>query len=185
MNYGLPTSVEINGKEFAIRSDYRAALDIMACMVDPDLSETDKAEAVLIIFYEDYDLLEDADIAPALKECVNFIRCGEDEPEGKQTKLIDWEQDIKLVIAPINRVAGCDVRSMEYLHWWSFMAYFQEIGDCLFSQVVAIRNKKAMGKTLDKMDREFYNRNRAIIDFKHKYTEADNALLENWVKGVQ
>mgnify|MGYP000333846925 CR=1 FL=1 len=39
MSYGLPKSVEINGKEFAIRYDYRVILDIFEAMNDPDSSE--------------------------------------------------------------------------------------------------------------------------------------------------
>ena len=42
MSYGLPKSVEINGKEFAIRYDYRVILDIFEAMNDPDSSEEDK-----------------------------------------------------------------------------------------------------------------------------------------------
>lgn len=34
MSYGLPKSVEINGKEFAIRYDYRVILDIFEAMND-------------------------------------------------------------------------------------------------------------------------------------------------------
>ena len=49
MSYGLPKSVEINGKEFAIRYDYRVILDIFEAMNDPDSSEEDRALDVLQI----------------------------------------------------------------------------------------------------------------------------------------
>ena len=55
MSYGLPKSVEINGKEFAIRYDYRVILDIFEAMNDPDSSEEDRALDVLQIFYIDFD----------------------------------------------------------------------------------------------------------------------------------
>ena len=40
--------------------------------------------------------------------------------------------------------------------------------------------KKAKGKSLDKSDREFYRKNRDIIDIKHTYSEAENKLVSFW-----
>ena len=37
----LPTSVDIDGTEYEIRSDYRAALDICMAMSDAELDEQD------------------------------------------------------------------------------------------------------------------------------------------------
>ena len=51
MIYDLPTAVEINGTEYEIRSDYRAILDIIAAVSDPELSEEEHAVAALDIFY--------------------------------------------------------------------------------------------------------------------------------------
>ena len=34
----LPTTVEVAGHSFAIRSDFRAVLDALAAMTDPDLT---------------------------------------------------------------------------------------------------------------------------------------------------
>ena len=49
--WSLPTSVNVNGTEYEIRSDYRAVLDILTALVDSELDEQDKAEASLRIFY--------------------------------------------------------------------------------------------------------------------------------------
>ena len=70
---------------------------------------------------------------------------------------------------------------MTYLHWWSFLSAYMGIGDCLFAQVVAIRDKKARGKKLDKADREFYRRNQDIIDIKKPLTEAEREILKEWM----
>lgn len=45
MNWGLPTSVEIGGESYEIRTDFRVILDIFVMLSDPDLSGTDRAEA--------------------------------------------------------------------------------------------------------------------------------------------
>ena len=75
---------------------------------------------------------------------------------------------------------GFEARSVEYLHWWTFLAAYMEVGDCLFAQVVSIRNKKARGKKLEKYEQQFYREHRAMVDLKPKVTEAEKNLFELW-----
>ena len=52
-DYELPTSANIDGKDFKIRSDYRVMLDIMSAFNDPNLSDKEKIMAGIEIFYVD------------------------------------------------------------------------------------------------------------------------------------
>lgn len=179
--YALPTSVDVNGKTYQIESDYRAVLDILAALSDNDLTMEERAAAALDIFYPDFDDMPLSDYEEALRQCYRFIDHGQNPNEQKkQPVLMSWEQDFDMIIAPVNRIAGCEVRAMEYLHWYSFLSFYQEIGDCLFAHVVSIRDKKARGKALDKQEREFYKRNRDIIDLKTTYTDAEKDILAAW-----
>ena len=59
-----------------------------------------------------------------------------------------------------------------------------EIGDCLFSQIVNIRQKKAKHKKLEKWEKEFLNANKDLITLQKKISveqkkEMDN--LEKWL----
>lgn len=181
MNFSLPTSVEIQGTEYAIRSDYRCILEICTAVSDPELSNDEKVFAALTIFYPDFEEMPPDCIQEAIERCFWFINGGETEPDKRKApKLVDWEQDFQYIVAPINRVLGCEVRSVEYLHWWSFLSAYMEIGDCTFAQIVNIRDKKARGKSLDKTEREWYRRNRQLVDFKHKYTDTDQDLMREW-----
>ena len=186
MSYGLPKSVEIDGQEFSIRYDYRVILDIFEAMNDPDSSEEDRALDVLQIFYVDFDELTDYDTA--MKEVFRFINGGEEPREQRGPHLVDWPMDFPRIIAPVNRVLGYEARAVDYdietntggVHWWTILSAYAEIGDCLFAQIVRIRDKKAKGKPLDKSDREFYRKNRDIIDIKQKYSEEENDLVNLW-----
>lgn len=184
MIYDLPTSVEVEGVEYAIRSDYRPILDICIALNDPDLNDNERFFVVLGIFYPDFDDMPTEHYEEALRECFRFINGGEDEEptQQKSPRLVDWEQDFSLIAAPVNRVLGKEVRSVEYLHWWSFVSAYQEIGgDCTFAQVVSIRDKQARHKPLDKSDKEWLRRNRKLVEFKKKYTEAEENLLKEWI----
>ena len=175
----LPTALTVGGKEYAIRSDYRVALDILLALTDVELSDTDKALEAIECLYVDEIPAEH--LQEALEKCYWFIRGGEEVREQNQPRLVSWEQDFNLIAAPISKVVGQDIRGMEYLHWWTFLSAYMGIGDCLFAQIVGIRDKKARGKALDKVDREFYRRNRDLIDMKTKTTEAEDAILNSWI----
>lgn len=180
--YELPKTVEVGGKEYPIRSDYRAVLDILTALSDPEMSDLDKAVVMLGIFYEDEIPQQLAQ--EALNKCGWFINCGQVETKKKNDrKLMDWEQDFQYIVAPINNAAGCDVRGLPYMHWWTFMGYYMDIGDCMFAQIVAIRKKLKTGKKLEKHEKEFYRDNREIIDFRTKYTEAENEFLSKLLGG--
>lgn len=169
----LPKSVKVNGKEYRIRSDYRAVLDILCAINDPDIvdgmSEEEKNleiyTTILAIFYEDFDYLPIEDWEEALKTAKEFIDCGF-KGDKKKPQLMDWKKDAKILIPAINKVAHEDIREKEYMHWWTFMGLFMEIGESLFSTVTNIREKKSKGKKLDDWEKEFYLCNKEIVDLK-------------------
>ena len=178
MNYGLPTSVYIDETEYKIRSDYRAILDIFSALADPELTQEDKVIVAVNIFYED---IPDIELwGQALKEFSLFVNMGEEEPLRKLPKLMDWKQDFKYIIAPINRVIGKEIRSLDYVHWWTFLAAYYEIGECTFSQIVSIRDKLVKNKPLEKWEREWYRSHKEMVDFKTVFTEAEEDLLKQW-----
>lgn len=181
MMYDLPTSLVVCGVPYEIRSDYRAVLDICAALSDLELNWEDKALVALNILYPGFNEMPVEHYKDAIKQCFWFINCGNyEEPTRKAPKLMDWEQDFQYVVAPINHVIGAEIRSVEYLHWWSFISAYYEIGDCTFASIVRIRDKKAKGKPLDKQEREWYNQNRHMVDFKNKYSDQENEVLKAW-----
>ena len=181
MMYELPTSLVICGVTYEIRSDYRAVLDICTALSDVELSDQERSLAALNIMYPDFEDMPVEHYAEAIKKCFWFIDCGSEEDQTRKAqKLMDWEQDFQYIIAPINRIIGAEIRAMDYLHWWSFISAYYEIGDCTFAMIVRIRDKKARGKPLDKQEQEWYNRNRHMVDFKRSYTETEKDTLKVW-----
>lgn len=177
----LPTSVEVDGTEYEIRSDYRAVLDVCIALNDIELEEQERVFVLLDIFYPGFSEMPHEHYEGALKKCFWFINCGEEQTAQKTLKLMDWKQDFQYITAPINRVTGKEIRSVEYMHWWTFISAYREIGDCMFAQIVRIRDKLARGKALDKSDKEFYRQNRTIVDLKNQYSAEDEAVLDKWL----
>lgn len=181
MNWELPESVEVQGVTYPIQTDYRCILDILTDLSDPEADGQDRSAALLVGLFPGFDDMPPEHWEDAIKAGMWFINGGgDDTPQPKSPRLVDWSQDYPLIISPINQIMGREVRSMEYCHWWTLLAAYGTIGDCTFAQVVRIRDHLARGKKLDRQDREWYRKNRHLVDFKRKYTSADEALMKEW-----
>lgn len=173
MIYELPKSLVVNGVEHPIRYQYTAVLDIISALNDPDLEDREKVYVFLYILYEDFEDIPESDYGEAFKVGQEFLDNGVEEEKRDNVKRVDFEQDARLLIPAINRVAGREIRLDPDIHWWTFLGWFMEIGDCTYSQVLNIRNKKASGKPLEKWEQEFYSKNRKIVDIQVRLSEEE------------
>jgi hypothetical protein len=181
----LPTSLNVNGVERAIRSDYRVALLIFHAFNNPELSDWEKAIIMLDCLYENAKEIPSDDIEEAINKAVWFLDGGVTDRETKYRstkKVLDWEQDEQMIFSAVNKVAGKEVRALEYLHWWTFLGYFNEIGEGLLTTVINIRHKKNKGKKLEKYEQEFYRENKHLIDIKEKLSAEEQAEKERLLK---
>lgn len=171
----LPKALQVGEKSFSIRSDYRVALLIFEAFDDPDLNDTEKMLVCLNCLYE---TIPD-DVTAAYERAVWFLDGG-DTVRHKQYshKVIDWKQDESMLFAAVNRVAGTETRSAEYLHWWTFLGYFSCISECLYADVLSLRTKRAKGKKLEKHEREFIRENKEIIDITPRLSAEELAEVE-------
>lgn len=179
----LPKALEVGGKSWEIRTDYRAILDIINGFDDPDFDDLDKWLTCLTILYVDFEQMAPSDYKEAAEKAREFIDMGEEPKENQKVKprTMDWEQDASLIIPAVNKVIGHDVRGDEYMHWWTFLSAYMEIGECSYTHVLNIRNKKAKGKKLEKWEEEFYRNNIDLVKLKTKLSQEEieeQALLE-------
>lgn len=176
----LPTSLNVGGKNYKIRTDYRVILDILASMNDPDIFEPgmsqeemqqEKVMTMLQILYIDFDSIPSRDWKEAAEKACDFIDCGIKDDGKSKPRTMDWEQDAPLIVPAINKSVKIDVRSVKYMHWWTFFGLYMEIGESTFSTVVSIRDKKRRGKKLEKWEQEFYRNNKHLVDLKARRIE--------------
>lgn len=170
----FPTSLNIGGVDYEIRTDYRAVLDLFAALSDPELTDNDpqitaymQSRIIMEIMFPDCDNIPMEHWQEALNKVSEFIDMGISD-DCKKPKTMDWEQDAPILIPAINKVLNCEIRAQKYIHWWTFLGAYMEIGESLFSNVIHIRQKKAKGKKLEKWELDFYKENQSLIDFKQK-----------------
>ena len=178
--WSLPEHADINGKRHPIRSDWRAALEVLGILGDPELRDDERGALAFMVFYPDCDEFAQEDMEPARDFLLWFLKGGDADAQPPKAKLADWEQDAPIIIGAVNRVLGYEARSAENLHWWTFLAAYMEVGDCLFAHVVSIRNKLARGKKLEKHERQFYREHRQLVDLRVKETQEDKDWFDMW-----
>lgn len=185
----LPTSVFANGHEYPIRTDYRAVLDLLTALSDMDMQGDDERETNYIrcelirqIMFENPDELLPEDAEEAFKAVSEFIDMGIEPSDKKSPRVMDWEQDATLIIPAVNRVVGHEVRADKYMHWWTFLSAYMEIGECTFSHILSIRQKKATGKKLEKWEQEYIRNNKDIVLLKDKLTDEEKKEREEEAK---
>ena len=172
----LPHSVLVNGREYKVRTDFRTVLRILHAANDPELEDWEKLYVCLYDFYEDFYGIPTDDYEAAYKAAVDFFDHGlPSKDPAKSPRVMDWEQDEAILFPAINKVAGFEVRTAKHLHWWTFMGFYMEISDGVFSSVLNLRMKKAKGKKLEKAEREYWNANKDICNLRPKLTAAEQA----------
>lgn len=183
----LPKKLIVGGIDYDIRTDYRVILDILAAMNDPEIfdpgmtdeeKKLEKAMTMIQILYVDFEKIPSNCWQEAVDKASEFIDCGMKDTGQHKPRLMDWEQDAAIIVPAVNKVAGIDVRSVKYMHWWTFLGFYMEIGECLLATVVSIRDKKRRGKKLEKWEKEFYQNNRSLVDFKVKREERSDKEKE-------
>ncbi len=167
----LPTSLCVGGKDWKIRTDFRAILDILRYFSDLEYEPDERWEICLDILFENYADMPERIKGEAAKQAVWFIDMGMEKDDRKRPAVMDWEKDAPVIIPAVNGVIGKEIRLQDYMHWWTFLGAYMEIKEGLFCQIVSIRQKMAKGKKLDKWEQEFLRENRSLIEIKPKKAE--------------
>ncbi len=177
----LPEALTVGDEEYPIRTDYRNVLQVFEAFQDPELQPEEKWIVAIYLLFENFscddDVLEAAqdgfDLGEAMKQISWFISAGQPEKQVLEQPTYNWTQDEQMIFSAINKVAGRETRELEYLHWWTFLGYFNEVGEGTFSFIVGIRHKLNKGKKLEKHEKEFLSLNKELVLMKKPLTKEE------------
>lgn len=176
----LPQTLNINGRAYKIRPDYRDILQIIAAFGDKELSDEEKAYVCLKRLFVAMESIPKSDYQDAYEAAVTFIECHISDRKPSP-KVVNWEKDEQLIFPAINKVAGMEVRAVPYMHWWTFLGYFQSIDrEDIWGFILTIRQKRAKGKKLEKYEKDFLNANRDIceVEFREEKATTEDSLAK-------
>lgn len=172
----LPKSLVVDGIEYPINSDFRAALLVLEAYGDTSLSAFNKQLTMLEVIYTPMPTEDNPDPEPnippnteeAQRQACWFLDVGLDKRKksSEDVRTMDYTQDEQLIFSAVNAVYTRDVREEQYMHWWTFYGLCQAIdNESMIASIANIRYKKAKNQKLEKHEQMFYKENRHLIDF--------------------
>lgn len=172
--WDLPRQVTVGDRQLEIDPDFRTVLRIFRHFQNEELPEFLRWEVALTLFYR--QPVPDGCRVEAMEALANFVTCGQQGKPGP--RLLDWEHDAMAIVADVNRVAGKEIRELEFLHWWTFLSWFHAIGEGQLSSLVELRRRLSRGEKLDEHQRQFYRENKAMVDLPRRRSPAEQAEID-------
>ena len=143
----LPEAIVIDGKEYPINWDHRTGID---CILDFESPELTIEEKGLLLIRRLYKEPLPVNLSEAMRLGIKFLNGGKDEvednPFSEHYRLYSFEKDAGLIYAAFRQTHGIDLQK-ETLHWWVFLALFQDLGaDTAFCSLINLRRRVKSGQ---------------------------------------
>lgn len=191
MSYDLPTSIWVGDNEFEIwkKGDYRAIIPVLSVFHDPDLGINeimgDEHTLVTLALFFDLDSPEEVEkifgsnIKEAYDNMCTFIDCGAVESNPLKVRLYDWDVHKIPLVGAISAIAGFPILEIPYMHWYSFMSYFNQMGEGMFHTICSINWKLHKRIKLEKWEREFEQQHPDLIHFNNPHFKDEQELINS------
>lgn len=153
----LPRSVEIDGKDYPIVTDFRNWIRFFELMEDREIPDVQRLKIAMFWFTEETPEATEE----AWEALLSFALCKDIPKTGKQSSdngtvkdlyapCFSWKYDAPFILGAFRQTYGIDILSCD-MHWYEFFALFQALPDDVpLKQRIALRQTK----TADIKDRE-------------------------------
>lgn len=175
----LPDSVEIRGKRYPVRADFRTGIRLEQLLLDPDRPDRERILLGLGLCYgERLPPLEEG--ALAMRDFYFHSRDRPGQKEGgaaSKGEIYDFTLDSEYIYAGFRSAYGIDLCRAE-LHWYEFLALFRSLPeDCLFSKIIQYRSME-IPSSLPKEQKEFYRRMKRIYALPRRVSKTKRQKLD-------
>ena len=184
----LPETVDIDGIEYRINSDFRISILFELLMQDDELGKRQKLVQGLQLYYPEIP----HNVTMAVDKMIWFYRCGKEtgngghgSGSGRAKQIYSFEHDDDYIYAAFLEQYGIDLQDIEELHWWKFRALFRGLSeDTEFVKIMGYRSVKITSK-MSKEQREFYKKMQSIhaLPITDAERKADELLTEALLNG--
>lgn len=157
----LPTTVDIEGIEYEINSDFRTSILFELLMQDVEIEDEEKIIQALQLYYKK----RPNNIEEAINKMLWFYSCGKEndlksnsKTGSSSEKIYDFDYDDEYIYSAFLDQYGIDLNEIEYLHWWKFKAMFKALKED--NEIVKIMGYRSidLSKVEDKKQKEFYKK---------------------------
>lgn len=184
----LPETVDIDGIEYRINSDFRISILFELLMQDDEPGKRQKLVQGLQLYYPEIP----HNVTMAVDKMIWFYRCGKEtgsgghgSGSGRAKQIYSFEYDDDYIYAAFLEQYGIDLQDIEELHWWKFRALFRGLSeDTEFVKIMGYRSVKTTSN-MSKEQREFYKKMQSIhaLPITDAERKADELLTEALLNG--
>ncbi|MFL8712803.1 bacteriophage Gp15 family protein [Clostridioides sp. GD02377] len=186
----LPESVEIDGEEYVINTDFRISILFEMMIQDNSMSDEEKGENALSLYYP----IIPKNIEMGIDRIIWFYSCGKEESNiaddsqggtrgSSKSQIYSYDFDDEYIYSAFLEQYRIDLQDVENLHWWKFKALFKSLKDD--TEIVKIMGYRAMdiNRDMSKEQKEFYRKMKKIYAIPlprnevEKINEIEKALL--------
>lgn len=178
----LPTTVDIDGIEYEINSDFRTSILFSMAMEDENLSEEDKLITAIELYYK----VTPHDVKKAIDKILWFYSCDKDNNNTKSSsgksskKVFDYDIDSNYIFSAFLTQYNMDLNTIEYLHWWKFKALFDSLDeDLMLCKIIKYRSVD-LSKIKDKEEKAYYKKMKETYEIKEKISQEELNELDEW-----
>jgi hypothetical protein len=138
----LPESLEVDGEQYPINTDYRAALRVILAFEDDALTGYEKQ----VILFRNLYKRTPSNLQAAAERAMWYLNGGKEaESEQDAPRLYSFSKDAQFIFAAFRQTHGIDLQKAE-LHWWEFLALFMDLGqETTFSNLIGLRKRVKSG----------------------------------------
>lgn len=186
----LPETVEVNGQEVGVNSDFRVFILFEQILRDYELDKEAKIKKCLSLFYKD----NPSNLVEAVQQMFNFYSMSfmndfHSAKKGKGSKknknLYDWDLDQGYIYSAFLTQYRIDLQEIDYLHWWKFRFLFMSLDeDNKISKIIGYRDvdtskikDKEEKKHYEKLKKEFAIPERISIEEIKNMNDLENILV--------
>lgn len=174
-----PEYALIDNKKIKINTDYRVALACIRAINDDDITDVERAFAVISLLFGAETEIENTE--EALKKASLYLCCGKKDNGINKDIIMDFQQDEEYIRTSIRTDFGINLNEVEYMHWWEYNELIHGLTEnCIMSKIIGIR-------TIDESDYKDPKTLRKIreakksVELKKKkihYNDDEKKLLE-------
>ncbi|AYE35315.1 bacteriophage Gp15 family protein [Clostridium septicum] len=177
-----PITVDIDGIEYGINSDFRTSILFELLMQDNEINEEYKIINALELYYP----VVPTNINEAVEKILWFYRCGKDISYQKRnakckggTQIYSFEHDDDYIYSAFLDQYGVDLQDIDYLHWWKFKAMFKSLKED--NEIVKIMGYRSidLSKIKAKEEKMHYRKMKELYKIPKNISASEEAKLKN------
>ncbi|WP_040194757.1 bacteriophage Gp15 family protein [Clostridium culturomicium] len=182
----IPKTINIEGEDYEINSDFRTSILFELLMQDNTIAEEEKIFMALELYYP----IIPKNIKEAIEQMLWFYRCGKDvtstkgnSKNSRTTQIYSFEYDDDYIYSAFMDQYGIDLQDIKYLHWWKFKAMFKSLKeDNMIVKIMGYRSMN-LAEIKDNEQKAYYKHMKELYkipmskDEREKLNAIEEALL--------